>query len=80
MPLQFEFYVIAALLLATTAKLYLALATLGSPDVLGYQDYLVKIRSLGRIGAYYVGGDTTTRLMFHRSTFQSLEPWVGWRI
>lgn len=39
-----------------TVKVYLTLTTFGSPDVLGYQDYLVKIRSLGGIGAYYAGG------------------------
>ena len=54
--LRFTFYLIAAIGGATTIKLLLALATLGSPDVLGYQDYLVKIRSLGGIGAYYAGG------------------------
>lgn len=45
-----------ALVLAAMAKLYLALTTLGSPDVLGYQDYLVKIRSFGGVGPYYAGG------------------------
>jgi hypothetical protein len=44
------------LVLATALKVYLAINTLGSPDVLGYQDYLVKIRSVGGIGAYYAGG------------------------
>jgi len=47
---------LVALAFATLIKLYLALSTLGSPDVLGYQDYLVKIRSFGGIGSYYAGG------------------------
>src|ERR1043166_10069352 len=47
---------ILVLTIITAVKLYLALTTLGSPDVLGYQDYLVKIRSVGGIGAYYAGG------------------------
>ena len=49
-------YFVVAIALATIIKLYLSLTTLGSPDVLGYQDYLVKIRSFGGIGSYYAGG------------------------
>lgn len=55
-PLRLNKYLIAALALATLLKLYLALATSGSADVLGYEDYLVKIRSVGGIAAYYAGG------------------------
>jgi hypothetical protein len=55
-PSRLSKYLIAALALATLLKLYLALTTSGSADVLGYQDYLVKIRSLGGIGSYYAGG------------------------
>jgi hypothetical protein len=54
--LRFRLYVFVALMFATALKLYLALTTLGSPDVLGYQDYLIKIKSLGGVGAYYAGG------------------------
>jgi hypothetical protein len=55
-PFRLNKYLIAALALATLLKLYLALITLGSADVLAYEDYLIKIRSLGGIGTYYAGG------------------------
>jgi hypothetical protein len=53
---RFKQCLIAAVAIASLFKLYLALKTYGSPDVLGYQDYLTKIKSLGGIGAYYAGG------------------------
>lgn len=51
-----KFLLALSLTVATLIKLYFALTSLGSPDVLGYQDYLIKLRSLGGIGAYYAGG------------------------
>jgi len=53
---RFKQCLIAAVAIASLVKLYLALKTRGSPDVLGYEDYLTKINSLGGIGPYYAGG------------------------
>jgi hypothetical protein len=54
--LRFKQSLIIAATIATLLKLYLALKTYGSADVLGYEDYLIKIRTLGGIGSYYAGG------------------------
>lgn len=41
---------------ALLIKLYLALKSEGSADVLGFADHLAKIRELGGVGTYYVRG------------------------
>ncbi len=54
-----RFWLIAVALTALLAllfKLYLALTSEGSADVVGFADHLAKIRELGGTGAYYVRG------------------------
>lgn len=46
----------AAACLALVVKLYLALTSGGSADVIGFADHLAKIRQLGGVGTYYVRG------------------------
>ncbi|MDX6693897.1 MAG: hypothetical protein QOF02_1500 [Blastocatellia bacterium] len=46
----------AAASLALFVKLYLALTSEGSADVIGFADHLAKIRELGGTGVYYVKG------------------------
>jgi len=48
-------WLLAALTVATSLKLYLAIATNGTTDVDGFIDQLIKIRELG-VGAYRVRG------------------------
>ncbi len=48
--------IIVTVCVVTFIKLYLALTTEGSADVIGYADCLAKIREFGGIGAYYVRG------------------------
>jgi hypothetical protein len=54
--LDYKRLLILSVTFAAALKLHLAITTLGSPDVLGYQDYLVKIRSFRGVGPYYAGG------------------------